>query len=244
LAEGQGHRSQADLWDELYPALHEGCQHSPLHRSLARLLRRKLGKLAYASLLDVGCGDGSKLTMLALPAECSVLGLDVSAEAVALAKMTFATGTFEVFDIEREVPSGWFDAIICSEVLEHLEADVTALRHMREVCSGTLIITVPGQPYDAIGRQVGHVRHYTKSELREKLVLAGFEVVALNCWGFPFHTLYRVILNRFSDESRLKMGGGSEVGMSRRVVMWLIYQMFKLNVFPLGREIIAVARPI
>ena len=235
--------NQAELWDELYPVLHESCQFSPLHRSLARLIRHELESVEISTLLDVGCGDGSKLAMLGLRPDCRVVGVDVSEAALALARATFTTGVFQSLDVEKEALPGRFDVAICSEVLEHLESDVEALNNIREACAGLLIISVPAKPLDSIGRQVGHVRHYTKRELHEKLTAAGFEVIRMRSWGFPFHTLYRIILNRFSDGARLKMGGGSKIGPLRRLILWLVYQSFKLNVLPMGREIIAVTRP-
>ncbi len=235
--------NQAELWDELYPILHEGCQYSPLHRSLARIIRHELAKLRFSTLLDVGCGNGSKLAMLNLPPSCQVVGVDISEGALSLARSTVETAAFQLLDIEKEPHAGRFDVVICSEVLEHLDSDVDALENIREACGGSFIITVPAKPLDPIGRQVGHIRHYTKRELHDKLTGAGFEVVQMRSWGFPFHTLYRIILNRFSDSARLNLGGGSKIGPLRRLILWLLSQSFKLNVLPLGREIIAVARP-
>lgn len=235
--------SQAELWDKLYPHQHESCQYSPLHRWLTDLIRRELAKLKFSTLLDVGCGDGTKLTMLQPDPGCAVTGVDISPVAVSMAKESFPRGEFYTLDVQHASPPGHYEVVICSEVLEHVEADVSALEKIREACVGTLVLTVPSGPQDATLRRWGHVRHYAKAELAAKLVSAGFDIVKLRCLGFPFHTLYRLGLNLIPDKAVLQLGG-ADVSRVRRALFFTCYQLFKLNVSGLGWQLIAVARPV
>jgi SAM-dependent methyltransferase len=234
--------SQAELWDKLYPHQHESCQYSPLHLWLTDLIRRELAKVTFSTLLDVGCGDGTKLTMLRPAPGCVVTGVDISPVAVAMAKETFPGGEFLTLDIQNTPLPGKYEAVICSEVLEHVEADVSALENIRKACAGTLVLTVPSGPRDATLRRWGHVRHYPKAELASKLVSAGFDIVKLRCLGFPFHTFYRLGLNLIPDRSVLQLGSPN-VGRLRRAVFFTCYQLFKLNASGLGWQLLAVARP-
>ena len=78
------------------------------------------------------------------------------------------------------VPAGGFDSVICPNVLEHIERDVDALRHMAAllVPGGRVIVLVPALPalYGEMDRAMGHVRRYTLGELKRKFREAGLHV--------------------------------------------------------------------
>lgn len=71
-----------------------------------------------------------------------------------------------------------YDTIICMNVLEHVDDDVTALRELKRLLrdDGVLILLVPAHKslYNSIDRAVGHFRRYSKQELVSKLRRAGF----------------------------------------------------------------------
>ena len=79
-------------------------------------------------------------------------------------------------DFSREIPFAdeEFDAVIVSDVLEHVFDDLGALRNCRRVLAadGKLVLNVP------YGDDIGdhHVRVYTRATLRRLLAAAGFEV--------------------------------------------------------------------
>jgi SAM-dependent methyltransferase len=88
-------------------------------------------------------------------------------------------------------PDECFDAVVTSEVLEHITDDVGALAELRRVVrrGGLLATTVPSwlpekinwmlsDEYHAPAVVGGHVRIYSATELKAKLRAAGFEVVA------------------------------------------------------------------
>jgi len=73
-----------------------------------------------------------------------------------------------------------YDAIYTSNVLEHIEDDVAALKVLSEhMTSGAKIgIYVPAIPilFSDMDRSVGHFRRYKRRELIDKVTQAGFEV--------------------------------------------------------------------
>jgi len=98
-------------------------------------------------VLDVGCGNG--IISLNLGKEgFNVHGIDVSDKAIATAqaKNDFNNVNFEVLSAEGLQNNGkLYDAIVCSEVLEHLakpEGLLSVLYHKLKE-NGRLIITVP-----------------------------------------------------------------------------------------------------
>lgn len=75
------------------------------------------------------------------------------------------------------------DTIVCVNVLEHVQDDVTTLHRMRALLAGggRLALLVPAFPclYGSIDRVIGHYRRYGKQELKDKLTQAGFRITAL-----------------------------------------------------------------
>lgn len=72
------------------------------------------------------------------------------------------------------------DAVVMVNVLEHIEDDMQALRAFQRIIvpGGHLLIFVPALHFlmSDLDRKIGHYRRYHRSELREKLTIAGFEV--------------------------------------------------------------------
>ena len=77
-------------------------------------------------------------------------------------------------------PGGIADTITCINVLEHIDEDVAALKHMKHFLKkeGKIIIFVPALPaiYGSLDKLVDHHRRYTKKTLRAALQKAGFSV--------------------------------------------------------------------
>ncbi len=100
-----------------------------------------------AKILDVGCGNGNM--SLALGAKgCEVLGIDISPEAIDYAqeRNTYSNVSFAVKDVNTLVANGKkYDAIVCSEVLEHLPHPEKLLQEIRKLLTpnGVLVVTVP-----------------------------------------------------------------------------------------------------
>ncbi len=102
---------------------------------------------ANATILDVGCGNGVISRHLG-QFGYKVLGIDVSDKTIAVArsKNTLPNVQFEVISAEDLIAQGQqYDAVICSEVLEHLHQPGLLLQTIYQSLrdNGTLIVTVP-----------------------------------------------------------------------------------------------------
>jgi SAM-dependent methyltransferase len=86
-------------------------------------------------------------------------------------------------DYLSRVGPGSADAVVSSNVLEHVVDDGACLTAMWTLLrpGGVLTLYVPARPelYGEFDRQVGHQRRYRRSELREKVERAGFEIATL-----------------------------------------------------------------
>src|SRR6476469_8542315 len=102
---------------------------------------------AGATVLDVGCGNGIIARGIGQNG-FRVYGIDVSEKAVEKARSltTLPNVTFDVISAERLVADGKkYNAVICSEVLEHLHEPRNLLNTLYHSLAdnGILIVTVP-----------------------------------------------------------------------------------------------------
>lgn len=99
------------------------------------------------TVLDVGCGNGIISLQLGKDG-FNIKGIDVSEKAIEKARATnpFPNVRFEVADADKLKAGGEsFDAIICSEVLEHLNQPARLLKELVPILkdNGILLVTVP-----------------------------------------------------------------------------------------------------
>ena len=89
-----------------------------------------------------------------------------------------------VFDAAENVGSELkqyrFDTIVCLNVLEHIEDDLTALSRMHELLApgGRLVLLVPAFQFlhGTVDQALGHYRRYTRKDLLPVMKRAGFVV--------------------------------------------------------------------
>jgi ubiquinone/menaquinone biosynthesis C-methylase UbiE len=156
------------------------------------------------NILDVGCGRGDVEFALANKGH-NILGIDLNKNeiAVAIKKNKYINLTFkklDAFDIDQLGKK--FDVVICSEILEHVDAPQIICNKLASACtfSGFLIITLPNGfgPYELfyetprkflrkffvklglskdykIGEE--HRINFTVGRIKELLGNAGFDVV-------------------------------------------------------------------
>lgn len=135
--------------------------HFVRHKKMAGLIGKMHGK----RVLDVGCSIGL-LDFLILGKE--VVGLDVNVEAVKEAKRIArlleskvnGTWSFIAADMHFLPLRERFDVVVVSEVLEHLEDDMRALKHTLQFLekNGFLIIAFPNK-FRLSSRQIVTLKH-------------------------------------------------------------------------------------
>lgn len=148
--------------------------------------------------LDIGCGRGAVTRILARRAR-RVVATEVTEAAVQAAAESLSDienvevhllDLFAGTDQQHPFSGQRFSLVLLSEVLEHLEDDVGALRAIRRLLDddGVLVISVPRDPalWSLEDELWGHRRRYVKGDLTAKLRAAGFRTSAVWTWGFPF----------------------------------------------------------
>ncbi len=148
-----------------------------------RLFARELeaaGIRLDARILDVGTGAGSNLRMLRDLRFSAVEGLDLSEEAIrwCAGKGLGPVRCGSICDMPFE--DGRFDAVLATDIIEHVEDDKRALTELARVIrsGGTALITVPACPalwglQDEVGL---HRRRYRMRPLLELVRASGLSV--------------------------------------------------------------------
>jgi SAM-dependent methyltransferase len=135
-----------------------------------RLFGRELARAGLsvdARTLDVGTSTGSNLRLLRDRGFTHVTGLDTSLEAIRFCASK-GFGRVELGSVcAMPFPDGSFDLVLATDVIEHVDDDVLALREVARVLApkGRVLITVPAFP-SLWGLQDEVARHKRRYRLR------------------------------------------------------------------------------
>ena len=174
-------------------------------------------------ILDLPCGRGFYLNMLRYVSDCALVGADLDWEAVAIARRVLRRQAkiqiHQASITAMPYPRACFDAVILSEVLEHIGDDVRGLQEAYRVLKpgGVLAVTVPNANYPFLwdpinkvlervfnrhiergplaGIWANHVRLYSASQLRRVVEEAGFQIeeersLTHHCFPFIHNLVY------------------------------------------------------
>jgi SAM-dependent methyltransferase len=167
-------------------------------------------------ILDMPCGRGFYLNMFRYVSNCTIIGAELEWDVIKKAQANVGHLDIPLHNANLyQLPyaSDTFDAVIFSEILEHIDDDVAGLKEAYRVLKpgGVVAITVPNANYpfwwDPINKSLetlfnthiqqgplagiwaNHVRLYTQNELRNSVEMAGFVVEAERAFthhSFPF----------------------------------------------------------
>lgn len=210
----------------------------PTGRHLRRIIVRMIGGLDYASVLDVGCGQGSLLAaLMPLRPNARYAGVDFSEKALEVARQRAPSAEFATLDLTEGHLERRFDLVLCTDVVEHIEDDAAAIANLAAMTERYLLVTsLQGRmrPYETL---VGHYRNYAHGELQAKIEACGLKVVRTVEWGFPFFSpLYRDLFSA----TGIKMTQGA-YGPFRRLLAETIYRVFSLNAWNRGDYLFVLA---
>lgn len=153
--------------------------HRARYAFAARWIRRNWPRPRLCTGLDVFCGNGYGSHLVANLTGARMVGIDGSAEAIALAETHY--GSHRVVFGEAIHPftlnGPLFDFAIALESLEHVQDPAALLQQLAIATDGPLIVSVPnesGLPFARFGgRFEHHVRHFRRHEILELLGSVG-----------------------------------------------------------------------
>jgi len=162
----------------------------PLNPKRVNVFIKEFKNRSVKKILDVGCGSGQNAKSLK-NAGFEISGIDISENAIKEAKKNYPEIEFSIAGLEK-LPSSneVFDAIYCTEVIEHIYDTETAVKKLGRVLKkgGYLFLSTPyhgflknliltlfyfEKHFNPIG---SHIRFFTPKSLNKLLKQNGFEI--------------------------------------------------------------------
>lgn len=177
-------------------------------------------------ILDIGCGDGALLYLLKKHYNFELYGADLSPEALKVARLKIPAGQFvEKGAYDTGFKNNYFDAVISSDVIEHVQYPDKMLCEAKRVLKNNSLIVI-GTPIRYTEKPLDkmHYREYYPEEFRRMV-------------GKFFHNVKLVeSQNLFWELMCLRIFsiGGKKI----RVFLYLINMLsyFGKNIFLRGRS--------
>jgi hypothetical protein len=151
---------------------------------------------------------------------------------------------FRCYQFLNETPQK-YAAIYTSNVLEHIENDSAILKELFDsiMPGGIIGIYVPAHPilYSIMDKEIGHVRRYTRSELKEKVNVAGFSIQSITYDEF-LGFFASVVVKIVGYKNRANLGSKNSLVFYDRII-YPISRVFDLLGFRyiVGKNLILIA---
>ena len=187
--------------------------------------------VSYSTVLEVGCGEGNFISNLRSNAE--VWGIEPNRSSADIAeKIMHRVFIGKYADVEKCLPDGYFDLVICNDVIEHMEDHEYFLNSIRGKIMDNkyLMASVPNVRYwrhlydylvkkDWLYSEVGildktHLRFFTATSIKRSLRNHGFNIIkfkGINNGAIFRHKLFiwfliLITLGYYSDIQYMEFG--------------------------------------
>lgn len=173
----------------------------------------KFKKYLSGEILEVGCGIGNFTKSLKEYGNVFAIDIDESYINEVKKVINSKAGVGDIEAGKYFFGSKKFDALVCINVLEHIEKDKQALSNMYKLLKddGHLILLVPAHNFlfGKIDESVGHFRRYGSKELTKNLEDCGFKILScrkLNFFGaIGWFITGKIFRENRVDEDRIKI---------------------------------------
>jgi len=222
-------------YEDYYSSVSAFMTVSPGNRWILTLLGRLIGNIdpdSVKSLLDVGCGEGSKTIFLkaGFPG-ASVLGVDFSSSGIEAAKKQSVPGGPEFRFVDAGDSSIWdtdYDMISAFEVLEHIEDWKSLVDKFVLHSAKYILLSFPVGRMRKYEVNLGHVRNFKKHEVEDYLVEKNFSPIEILYAGFPFFSpISRDMMNLFFDFQQKNIENVSEPTVLTKAYSKILYFLFR-----------------
>jgi SAM-dependent methyltransferase len=241
--------------DEAYVRLYPELE---LHHFWWKVRRRLVGQLianrvdlTQCTVLDIGCGSGVTMEHLLDAGAAEVRGIEIDPLALRPdSPINERIDLGDLFDLNIDAN---YDIVVMLDVLEHIEADTSALTKVAACMTqdGLLILTVPAYRWLWSSHDVtnAHYRRYSAKQLRARLESSGFKVDQI---GYMFAGLVPPkLVMRWLEMAGIDVGSTSVEAGRRSLLSELAYRWFSMEaaiaarfarMLPFGSSVVAVAR--
>ncbi|KKQ48308.1 MAG: putative methyltransferase [Candidatus Shapirobacteria bacterium GW2011_GWE1_38_10] len=218
--------------------------------SLDRYNRWLIGnfrKYLKGKILEVGAGLGGLAKHLP---QNSLYLSDLNPEYFEHLKEEIGAQTI-LLDIENEAPKkyqNFFDAILSSNVFEHIENDQNAFDNCYKLLkdNGHLCLFIPARAeiFGSLDRDMGHFRRYSLEEVKSKAKKSGYKIIEARYANLPGYFTWwgrGVLLGKLINKS----GKSQTDNLLARIFDIFITPLLLLEKFyspPFGQSVILVAQ--
>ncbi len=201
---------------------------------LQSLIERVVRPPPNARILEIGCGTGHNLEMLARFGTVEANELDPKARELASARLGHAVQSAALPNLTL-YPDAHFDLVALLDVLEHVRDDAAALEAIRTRLKpgGKLLISVPANPWMWSAHDVSHHHHrrYRRAQLARVAREAGYEIVLIS----PFNTLLFPLIAIARLAGKLIGRESADDAMPPKPINALLRTIFALEAPLIGR---------
>ncbi len=187
-----------------------------------------------AKILEIGCGTGHNLPMLAEFGEIDAIEIDPAAREIASERLGKPVGAAPLPELPG-VPRKHYDLIAVLDVVEHIEDDVAALKAMADCLApgGKILIAVPAHAWLWSAHDVvnHHHRRYSKATLQAAIETSGLKSEKLGYFNsllFPLAAAARIA-------GRMTGRDDSDDSPPPKLVNALFEKIFRLERHLVGR---------
>lgn len=207
-----------------------------------------LSSAAPGRVCDLGCGDGSLLSVAhrRFP-EAPLVGIDLSSAQIEANRKLNPLVSWHVLDLDSSNPlpsgvGGMCDTVMALEVIEHVKDPRQLLSHAFSLARprGRLILSTQSGPLRETEKRVGHRRHFSVVEMTDLLKSTGWRPLRVWNSGWPFHDLSKWVANLSPDCSMNQFGEGAYT-WRQRILCACLRGVFKLNSASHGAQLFALA---
>lgn len=230
-------------WSDELTELHESATDPGAHfidvasrRHAINELKRTLGNRP-VSIMEVGCSAGHLLVDMRESLPNAVLtGGDYTLGTLVKLGALMPDIPLVRFNLaDSPLPSNTYDAMVLLNVLEHIEDDVAAVKHIARMLKpdGVVVIEVPAGPelFDDYDRELKHFRRYKLQGLCDVIESAGLKVERRNYLG-------ALIYPAFYLAKKMSQGSPKPAAEREQHVTKAIGVTSKLN--PIGHAVMAL----
>ena len=166
---------------------------------LDALIRRTVQPSKDARILEIGCGTGHNLPMLAAFGQVEAIEVDPAARSMAEERLGRTVGSAPLPTLDG-VPEKSFDLIGSFDVIEHIADDAAALAGIARLLKpgGKFVMTVPAHQWmwSAHDEVNHHQRRYSRAALKQLVDASPLRLEAigyLNSLLFPVAVAARLV---------------------------------------------------
>jgi len=216
---------------------------------LADYLTRYGNLPADARILEIGCGTGHNLPMLARFGRVEAIEIDPAARAIAGERLGRPVGDAPLPALPG-VERGAYDLVAVLDVVEHIEDDVAALAAMKSLLKpgGKILIAVPAHQWmwsahDTVNH---HHRRYSPKTLRAAIERAGLRPEKLgwmNALLFPLAVAARLAGRLTGRDDSDDSPPAKPLNAAFEAVFRLERHLVGRVPLPPGLSIVTLARP-